>query len=464
MPPAEFSPDGYSVWLQSGSTGPWRADPVAGCTSNAQNGFCSTAALLAAQITSNYSANPAQVCVLQAAAISGDAANTNLPFSLDVTNEGAPRIVGFAGTAVNYGAPATQSYRVSITIKILSQQNSGCGALGTTQVLTWPIAKRRLFICPENWRANLLSDATNYQTYCIASNSGRGPIRTNVRIGDELANIPIPPPLGDKAILGAPPRDPDTCPKEGNPCQLATGKKTEEVTDFSYAGIVFQRFYDSIRDNADYGNLGPAWSHTFSARVMTGHLTDNHGGSSSSRVYYQSERGSIEIFRASQTTGMLFSVNEKGDAFKIDNSGPNQEIVYTLVKANGNRVRFNSLGYPVTFEYPASPAQNLTVRWTPHLALVGGPNFTTAEYVARRVYDVVNAQGRGLFFEYTTSGRDRLRRVRADTATGQILATYHYEGESIWPEAQLTEAHAYGNLSKASVSGLDITYYYNLNQ
>jgi RHS repeat-associated protein len=445
LPPAEYGSMAYALWNQSAGT-PWRIDSVGGCQSDVGPGYCSTTQQLASQMTANWSTP--DTCVIQAAIVFGDP-GTGSAITADRTSANDdPNKSWLAGGRIERGSPATQTFKLLMKVR-----NTPCSSsVGTTTTMVFPVAQIQHYVCPENWRVNLNPTVSNLDTYCIASKFGRG---RNGFVQVKGANSPstdIPPELLDKAFLITPPKDADTCPKAGNPCQLATGKKTEEVTDFTYAGITFQRFYDSVREGVSYGNLGPAWSHTFSARVLTNHLT-GHGGSDVSIVYYQSERGHLETFLPSAAPGQLYAVNESGDSFKVTASGNPVVFEYNLIKANGNRIRFNTDGYPVAYEFPSSPSNNLTLTWQKVTALP-----LQREYAPRLLQSAINAQGRGLSFGYTTDGRPRLRSVYSVTESG-TLVFFRYEVEAVWPQ-QFYVTHVFGNLVRAEVSGLATSYTY----
>jgi len=58
------------------------------------------------------------------------------------------------------------------------------------------------------------------------------------------------------------------CCGTGNPINVATGQKFQEVVDFSMDGLLeFRRYYGSSSTRADVG-LGPRWTYSYSRRIM----------------------------------------------------------------------------------------------------------------------------------------------------------------------------------------------------
>lgn len=72
------------------------------------------------------------------------------------------------------------------------------------------------------------------------------------------------------------------CPKEGNPCNPATGGKTQVETDYISSGgtLKVQRYYSSQGVDDGFSDLGPSWRHNHSQR-LNGHgepdYTQYHG-------------------------------------------------------------------------------------------------------------------------------------------------------------------------------------------
>ncbi len=437
LPPAEYAPEGFAIWNVASN---WRVELQCGSSNNPA--LCESEAALVTQINQSYAMLFPATCITSPAVALGSPTSGLSVYNLALAAADDPQIHRLVGGKINYGAPNTQSYRIQIKIK-----SDNC--TGIERTLTWPIARQKRFVCPENFRINLAAINNNPNSYCISSINGRGPLSTTLAgKSAAVSKGGINPP--EKLIPYGPPRDPETCPRSGNPCELATGKKVESYLDFTHAGIAFQRFYDSVRENADYGNLGPAWQHSFSTRVITTHLTAGHYVSSASSALLQSERGFLVKFIGS---GSLHASDSSGDTLTLDTAN------WVLTKANGNRIIFNLDGYPIRYEYQSNPAGNLTLSWQSELASLGANN---AEYMPRRLTRVENAVGRALHFEYTPQGRPRLRRIRADSATGAVLATYKYQRESIWPTAALPDAHAFGNLVRAELPGITAVYGYKI--
>jgi RHS repeat-associated protein len=455
LPPAEYGPSAYSVWNSTSGA----VTGVTGCNSLVYPSFCDSPQALANQITANYTTS--NTCVVSPATVSGS--ESDLPTRFDST------LIGdrgrFIGGYVDNGNLPSATHRVQLQVRF-----AACGQNATINTLTWNIVKRNGFVCPENFRLatnaqldlNESSLDARTRKLCVATAGGRGlQIGTaaieNKETKDSSAALraPIPGPLSDKLLPDAPPRGGGGCPA-GNPCIPSSGAKKQTFDDFSYSDIRFQRHYNSARESVSYGNLSSGWSHTFSARVYTTHLTANHGGSSSSRVYYINEKGDFDIFAGFGTR--LYSTNNSNESFAVS-SDP--LATYTLYKTDGTRVVFNQDGYPVAYQYPQQPSKNLAITWLQTNA-IDPSNDSVVEYLTRRVHTVTDARGRGLRFQYSAAGTPRLVKVRS--LDNQVLVSYKYfqspfsSGNTVG-----NDTHAWGNLTAVQLPNFEEKYFYRVD-
>ncbi len=74
-----------------------------------------------------------------------------------------------------------------------------------------------------------------------------------------------------------PPNNPETCEREGNPCDPVTGNKSQVEQDIVFGrsgNLNFTRFYNSLGDHNTSGSLAPGWRHAYSRRLNQG-LSNN---------------------------------------------------------------------------------------------------------------------------------------------------------------------------------------------
>jgi YD repeat-containing protein len=111
--------------------------------------------------------------------------------------------------------------------------------------------KITVYLCPEGY---------NYHHPSLATFGVVGKCKL-VQIKDSIEEV------GRFALLSPP----EQCksPKEGNPCNPATGGKSQTETDFTLANgtLKVQRAYNSYAVEDGYINMGPRWRHNYSQRV-----------------------------------------------------------------------------------------------------------------------------------------------------------------------------------------------------
>ncbi|MDZ4263313.1 MAG: DUF6531 domain-containing protein, partial [Pseudomonadota bacterium] len=74
-----------------------------------------------------------------------------------------------------------------------------------------------------------------------------------------------------------PPNNPETCEREGNPCDPVTGNKSQVEQDIVFGrsgNLNFTRFYNSLGDRNTSVSMAPGWRHTYSRGLNQG-LSNN---------------------------------------------------------------------------------------------------------------------------------------------------------------------------------------------
>lgn len=430
--------------------------PIPGCTSFGPSGWCQDEATLRAAWIAFKATAPAGGCTNTAnPAPTGTYAS--FPTGVVLTNQAAPETAAeypnnseLHGGAVDYRKTGSGRRQWQPTFQC---PHPGGGTFSITE--TFILIQREHFFCPENWRLNTaggLHPGTTtteiLKDRCIAQvgglESGLSSSNESLRSGEQIF---------DKEIIDGPPRDGDPPCPEGNPCSALTGKKTATEFDFDSSGIDFHRYYDSVFENRDYGNLGRGWSHSFSDRILTTHLTANHGDSSCSLAYLQNEQGGMDVFKNSGS-GKLYSANNSEDVL-LCTTGPEP---WKLLRADGTQRIYNGDGYPIAIRYPETPQRNLILTWANETALDG--NLEPIEYGPRRLVRVENSVGRALIFNYFSEGDHRLRNI-TDHA-GTVLAEYVYTnlGAPAMPVGAI-RPYAIGQLFEARTSDSIRRYQYD---
>ncbi|MCU7936937.1 MAG: RHS repeat protein [Candidatus Thiodiazotropha sp. (ex Dulcina madagascariensis)] len=239
------------------------------------------------------------------------------------------------------------------------------------------------------------------------------------------------------------------CPLEGNPCNPATGNKTQTETDFALANgtLKVQRHYASQGVGDGFNDLGPRWRHNYSQR-LDGYrepaYTQYQGKKSplynsprqactsgwyslKSEIYggllansWASYRnGACEIRQGSTYVAKLPIHNTLYGRKDVDSSIP----IRTFTRANGSATNFRYLSSQWQPMHPTQAALAETATgWT-----FTDANGTAETYdSAGKLLATTSSTGQNTSFTYDTEGR-------LATITGHFgdTLTYHYDEAGI---------------------------------
>ncbi len=223
-----------------------------------------------------------------------------------------------------------------------------------------------------------------------------------------------------------------TCPpQEGNPCSPATGDKSQQDTDFEFAGRAFGRAYHSLGQVEQRKALAPRWVHSYSDRISGNPIY------LSQPLQYFNDRGEIDVFVRQGNTSRFLS--ESSASRIIDVEAGNS---YTLTAQDGTIRRFDAAGRLLAIE-------RIDSAWRIAFAYEGDLLKTATDHT-----------GRQLKFEYL-DGRLSTLRLPDDTtvvysydaANGNLQSvqypdgrtrTYHYNEAGL---SAANDAHALTGIS-----------------
>lgn len=184
----------------------------------------------------------------------------------------------------------------------------------------------------------------------------------------------------------------------GNPANVATGNKYEEVLDLSFPTpgipLEFRRSYNSqiIFD----GPLGYGWSHNFDISVQVIQETPTK-----KVIIWDSGGRALYFNEISQTTEIIFA-GESGVKDRLKQVISTGE--YFLRRKNGNLTyRFGSDGKLLTISDPNGNA--LTFTYTGGLLTQVSDNFgknLTIQYTNNRISSVTDPKNQSVLYEYTS--------------------------------------------------------------
>jgi YD repeat-containing protein len=123
---------------------------------------------------------------------------------------------------------------------------------------------------PPNW--NRCEDGPNVAT-------GQYYIFVRISDGYGLSRFVVNCPEYTPEYTLIPPPEPPSCDKEGNPCNPATGSKTQLENDYQSSnpsGISLNRYYHSFSDQLSHQYTGQKWRHQYDAALFTYSPSINH--------------------------------------------------------------------------------------------------------------------------------------------------------------------------------------------
>lgn len=163
------------------------------------------------------------------------------------------------------------------------------------------------------------------------------------------------------------------CP---GPCHPATGDKSRNEVDFSFAGEDFTRYYHSLRQTGALPAFAPGWTHTFSDRVLD-------GGSSKMRIIRAD--GYSEYFQYLANNEYKSTQTTRKKLVKLGDG------TYRIYDETGKVMYFNATGRLIRQERNLSGLQAI--------------DFT---YDGERLIRAEDQNGRALTFVYVNSRLDSI--------------------------------------------------------
>jgi RHS repeat-associated protein len=250
-----------------------------------------------------------------------------------------------------------------------------------------------------------------------------------------------------------------TCPDTvANPCTPATGDKSQQETDFEFAGRPFGRAYHSLGQVEQRRSLAPNWVHSYSDRIFG---KPNYLGKA---LHHFSDRGEIDVFVRQGNTSRF--VSETSAKAVLDVEAGN---TYKLTSTDGTIRRFNAAGrltsiassdsaWRLEFAYEDDRLKTATdhtgrqLRFeylNGRLSTLRLPDDTTVAYgydVDGNLHSVQQPDGRTRTYHYNEPGLSDASDVHALTGisdNGQRYATYAYDLKN---RARLSQHHANGQV------------------
>lgn len=199
----------------------------------------------------------------------------------------------------------------------------------------------------------------------------------------------------------------------GNPCDVATGDKTEREVDYTGAGLTFSRTYHSLNQPSSSG-LGVGWMHNYSARLLKRESSSAPAGLARSHGLY-APLNSISggAYLSTSGDGTIVSPNSLGRVANL--SDGSKEIYDTtgkllhLVESGGATT---TLGY-----YPDGRLATVTGPYGHSIQLV---------YTNGRLWKLLDPEGQEITYSY--DGNNNLVGVQYPDGTQRA---YHYEDATL---------------------------------
>lgn len=343
--------------------------------------------------------------VSAASATGGGSAFAGVPTMLSQTYPSIdPSGQGRVGATYYFGATGPRDLTTtgavgSFTLSRLGKSASALViAAKDAQTVQWPVEKREPWFCPLGYSVN-----GTYPNPCGA-------------LDKVLIQANSPPTFSE-------------C-KFGNPCAPGSGNKQIRETDFTYAGIRFERVYNSNRHLRYHSFLGENWSHSFSNRVQTSYLHPAHP----LPVSAVDELGEVEVFEqvAIGTSGITDPTVVAVYAGRISNGKlllALQNGEWRLLRNDGRIERYDQYGRLTQRVEPDRPERTITVSYSTTI-------LNPVDWRFWRVEAVRDPQGRGLNFTYSSDHDFRLDRVHNEDNSLQLVRYTHDGTQSYRPRLQ----------------------------
>jgi len=201
----------------------------------------------------------------------------------------------------------------------------------------------------------------------------------------------------------------------GNPCDVATGNKYQQVTDYETAGpnvLAFTRHYNSFASIGSGSTLGNNWRHSFDRRLRLNSPTS-----------ISAERADGRVLAFTLTNGAWATDTD------VDLTLTQAGSIWTLIDGNDTTERYatNNAGN-------AAVLTDITAR--------NGYRQTLVYDVNQSLTRVTDSYGRNLDFAYNGALLETLR------TTDGLIVIYTYEASTIGTPDRLTSV-SYGAVSQA---------------
>lgn len=259
------------------------------------------------------------------------------------------------------------------------------------QITNYDVFRERIASCPGLWSANWSSSTV--PPICVT-----GPY-TGYISASQLLECPS---------NGSP------STQVGDPCDVANSDFSQTETDFSSAGLSFQRFYHSAMLEASH-NLGIGWTHSYAAYLILGPL----GPQGLLRP-----DGHHDLLTSSPHFGVYISLS--GAAIHVQQSGSNW-IAYLK---DGSSEVYSGTGLLIQKVAPNGLVTSLTYNpTTSQLATVTGPFGHTLQFSYNgngQIQQLTDPAGK--FITYAYDGHNNLTLV---TYQDSKTRTYLYENSSL---------------------------------
>lgn len=194
----------------------------------------------------------------------------------------------------------------------------------------------------------------------------------------------------------------------GNPCDVATGDKSQTATDYSANGLTFSRHYHSASLDASSA-LGVGWTHNYAARLLI-------SGTVPVGLKRPSGYHDVLSFQGGQyvsLSGSSLHAQQSGSEWIISLGDGSAEVY----DASGNLIRMiDGAGRTTTLTYASNRLASVVGHFGHTLQLT---------YANGRLTGLTNPAGGSISFGYDAA--NNLTRVTYEDGTS---ITYHYENAS----------------------------------
>ena len=171
---------------------------------------------------------------------------------------------------------------------------------------------------------------------------------------------------------------------QGNPCIPATGAKELPVVDFSWGGVEFTRYYNSLGTLPLNSSFGVHWASSFSHSIVP----IGEDSPSTYQLYWIDDRGHYDYFWKDSATQAFYSTGNPGVMIRRNSVGSER---WTLKRTDGLDLGFNASGRLIRY---GVGDQGILIEYCDSASIAVG-----ACYVAGEIFKATDARGRQLSFD-----------------------------------------------------------------